>query len=189
MIKFGLKVSPSCKLRKLVALDQELRRRKRHPGRLFAQDPREGSDLDRGEKGTGLPRKGQRKGCNRGRFCRTMTAVVRHYKTEYTRSNPSSRELSELASDEEYEEIEEEMPYDDEITWGELIANCYYSFINLAITLGSMGLLMTAYWIYKWGHVGFVPPHSLALSLSPKPSDFPMGLQATMATRSPCFST
>ena len=35
-------------------------------------------------------------------------------------------------------------------TWGGLFVNLYYALVNLGIMLGSIGLLMVAYWLLKW---------------------------------------
>jgi hypothetical protein len=94
----------------------------------------------------------------------------RHVRTVHRAGN-SSAEPSEVASDEEWEEIHEELPYEGEMTFWELVSNFYYFFMNLAITLGAIGLLLTAYWIFKWGHVSYeLPfPRKFTLGRPPRP--------------------
>jgi len=38
----------------------------------------------------------------------------------------------------------------EEGSWGALFVNLYYSLVNLGVMLGSIGLLMVAYWLLKW---------------------------------------
>ena len=37
--------------------------------------------------------------------------------------------------------------------WGNLFVNLYYALVNLGIMLGSLALLMVAYWLLKWATV------------------------------------
>jgi hypothetical protein len=46
----------------------------------------------------------------------------------------------------EYEEGED-------LSWGNMFVNIYYGLMNLTITLGSVGLLLAAYWLFKWANV------------------------------------
>ena len=39
---------------------------------------------------------------------------------------------------------------DEFVSWGNMSVNLYYALVNLAIMLGSIGLLMVAYWLFKW---------------------------------------
>lgn len=45
------------------------------------------------------------------------------------------------------EEVEDE---EDGGSWGDMFVNMYYALVNLGIMLGSIGLMMVAYWLLKW---------------------------------------
>lgn len=90
----------------------------------------------------------------------------RHVRTVH-RVGYASAEPSEVASDEEWEEIEEELPYEGEMSFWELASNLYYFFMNLTITLGAVGLLLTSYWIFKWGHVSLGLPSRAMYTTAP----------------------
>lgn len=45
---------------------------------------------------------------------------------------------------------------DEPMSWGQVLMNTYYGLMNVGITLGSIGVILSAYWLYKWANVRFI---------------------------------
>ncbi|EKX38645.1 hypothetical protein GUITHDRAFT_154644, partial [Guillardia theta CCMP2712] len=50
----------------------------------------------------------------------------------------------------EEEEEEEEGEEEEDGSWRDFIVNFYYAMVNVGITLGSVALIMIAYWLFKF---------------------------------------
>lgn len=53
------------------------------------------------------------------------------------------------AAADDFEDDEEE----EEGSFGSMMVNIYYALMNLAITLGAVGIMLVAYWLFKWANV------------------------------------
>ncbi|KAJ1496316.1 hypothetical protein T484DRAFT_1923966 [Baffinella frigidus] len=52
------------------------------------------------------------------------------------------------AAADDFEDDEEE----EEGSFGSMMVNIYYALMNLAITLGAVGIMLVAYWLFKWAN-------------------------------------
>ena len=70
---------------------------------------------------------------------------------------PKTAPAEQLPATADADDAEEEA---EEGSWGALFVNMYYSLVNLGIMLGSIGLLMIAYWLPKWATASSSAPAS-----------------------------
>lgn len=52
-----------------------------------------------------------------------------------------------------YDDDDDDDFVEEETTCGSMLANIYYALINLAITLGSVALILVSYWLFNWANV------------------------------------